>query len=436
MSSSTSGNHLVPAKSPRLRRFASQLATIKISLDPPSPPFLSPTPIGDIEVDAERRDRMDYLQVPGVSLEDDAILGIDGRFLSSPPPDRRTSFASTASDASSITIPMSSSYQNLLSPMWSTVKYYSDDNETPPNEPIRRPRSAQSNGSSSDCICVPPVVLSPVLSRPVRSLSAASTPLPIRQYHGSDSESDAGSGSLHWRGGSGSGQHVLNVAARRSLAASFGSGSSHKEPSRPNTPMSPIMKRSVSGSRLAAAFGIIRGNSGSGSGLLGSRMLHRNDSDASSSSDRRAKRNRRRTMIIHVPFGVKYRERVCPPSPLMKNKEVERRGVHHLVRRCSYSCTCRATGQMAKEPKRVFGVCGGSFDANYVGLAWSAIPGSPFRLVFLGFSTLCGCLYSSPSLAIVDAESILGFIRGFARTPQDLTRFRMFVVFAASILNI
>uniref|UniRef100_A0A1I7XF02 ZP domain-containing protein n=1 Tax=Heterorhabditis bacteriophora TaxID=37862 RepID=A0A1I7XF02_HETBA len=230
---SSTSNHLSASSahrpSPRMRRLASHLASIKISLDPPSPPFLSPLTVKEFDSNT-----MNYLQVPGVEPD-------DGPRLSSPPPDRRSSFASTTSDASSMTIPMSSSYQNLLSPMWTCVKYYSDDNETPPNEPIHRPRSAQSN-PSGECICVPPVLLSPVLSRPVRSQSANSSPLPIR-HHGSDSESDVCG---PWRGSGG--------IARRSLASSHASGGG-KDYSRPNTPtLSPILNRSSSGSRLAAAF--------------------------------------------------------------------------------------------------------------------------------------------------------------------------------------
>ena len=104
---------------------------------------------------------MHYLQVPGGQSDENSpefrgggafLFGnsFASRFLSSPPPDRRTSFASTMSDTnSSITIPMSSSYQNLLSPMWSTMKYSSDDNETPPNEPSpRRSKSALVSGFS------------------------------------------------------------------------------------------------------------------------------------------------------------------------------------------------------------------------------------------------------------------------------------------------
>uniref|UniRef100_A0A8R1IX64 Uncharacterized protein n=1 Tax=Caenorhabditis japonica TaxID=281687 RepID=A0A8R1IX64_CAEJA len=145
---------LSPQRSPRLKRFAEQLSHIRISLDPPSPPFLSPSPLGDIRENEEKR--MHYLQVPGSEMDEVAPESPTGEFLftglsrciSSPPPDRRTSFASTMSDTnSSITIPMSSSYQNLLSPMWSTMKYSSDDNETPPNEPTpRRSKSALVGG--------------------------------------------------------------------------------------------------------------------------------------------------------------------------------------------------------------------------------------------------------------------------------------------------
>lgn len=129
----------------RMRRLASHLANIRISLDPPSPPSLSPSPLPDIPDRGMNlltvpafMDHFTELEAPRRLSEGEAIR------ISSPPPDRRTSFASTYSDASSMTLPMSNSYQNLLSPMWTTVKYISDDNETPPNEPaLLRPRSAQ-----------------------------------------------------------------------------------------------------------------------------------------------------------------------------------------------------------------------------------------------------------------------------------------------------
>ncbi|CAB3406908.1 unnamed protein product [Caenorhabditis bovis] len=189
-------SRLTPSRSPRMRRFADQLAQIRISLDPPSPPFLSPSPLGDIH----QLPPMNYLQVPGeTNAETSAAFPFPSRALASPPPDRRTSFASTMSDTnSSVTIPMSVSYQNLLSPMWSTVKYCSDDNETPPNEPVpRRSKSALCNRSSSDCINVPPIVFSPVLSRPVRSISPTMSSPTFRTHHGSDSESDT---DVVWRG--------------------------------------------------------------------------------------------------------------------------------------------------------------------------------------------------------------------------------------------
>ncbi|CAI2350338.1 unnamed protein product [Caenorhabditis sp. 36 PRJEB53466] len=157
-----SHTYLSPQRSPRLKRFSEQLSHIRISLDPPSPPFLSPSPLGDIRENEEPR--MHYLQVPGGQIDENSPevstgggggafqFGSPFRCISSPPPDRRTSFASTMSDTnSSITIPMSSSYQNLLSPMWSTAKYASDDNETPPNEPSpRRSKSALNSDSESE----------------------------------------------------------------------------------------------------------------------------------------------------------------------------------------------------------------------------------------------------------------------------------------------
>ncbi|VDL78232.1 unnamed protein product [Nippostrongylus brasiliensis] len=118
-----------------MRRLASQLSSIRISLDPPSPPYISLSPEENSHPHSGLYSDMNYLQVPPVECE--------LQRNSSPPPDRRSSFASTTSDCSSITIPMSSSYQSLLSPMWTSAKYSIDECETPPYEPISRPRSAQ-----------------------------------------------------------------------------------------------------------------------------------------------------------------------------------------------------------------------------------------------------------------------------------------------------
>lgn len=70
------------------------------------------------------------------------------RLLASPPPYRRDSCTLTVSD---VTLPNSSSYQNLLSPLWTNETrayvYTSDDAGTPPNEQFSsyhlRPKSAQ-----------------------------------------------------------------------------------------------------------------------------------------------------------------------------------------------------------------------------------------------------------------------------------------------------
>ncbi|KAL6735902.1 hypothetical protein Aduo_006301 [Ancylostoma duodenale] len=127
-------------RSPRMRRLASQLASIKISLDPPSPPYTrSPTDVC-ISTKQNLGSDMIYLQVPA---ESDAIRPLpDTLQPSSPPPDRRSSFASTLSDASSVTFPMSTSYQSLLSPMWTSTKHSIDEGELLA-EQIPRPRSAQ-----------------------------------------------------------------------------------------------------------------------------------------------------------------------------------------------------------------------------------------------------------------------------------------------------
>ncbi|PIC34414.1 hypothetical protein B9Z55_014074 [Caenorhabditis nigoni] len=264
---------LSPQRSPRLKRLSEQLSHIRISLDPPSPPFLSPSPLGDIRENEEPR--MHYLQVPGGGSDENSpefrgggafLFGnsFASRFLSSPPPDRRTSFASTMSDTnSSITIPMSSSYQNLLSPMWSTMKYSSDDNETPPNEPSpRRSKSALSNRSSSDCINVPPIVFSPVLSRPIRSISPTMSMSPtFRTHHNSDSESDTGA----------------PVAGAALFASSSASGLIWKG----------------SGSLMIPPRRSFHRPQGGGGGNDSS------DSNSVGNVERLLKRNRRRTMAIH-----------------------------------------------------------------------------------------------------------------------------------------
>ncbi|GMS83375.1 hypothetical protein PENTCL1PPCAC_5550 [Pristionchus entomophagus] len=141
----------------------------------------------------------------------------------------------------------------------------------------------QSGGSygsrlSGECICVPPVLLSPVLSRPVRSASAASSPLPGRsnQQMGSDSDGDL---NIVWR----------LPQNRRSM---------DRPGSRTNTPtLSPILNRSSSASKLAASFAANR--SSSGSGLLSTRvLLRRTDSDAADAR-RRRKGKRRPSFMSH-----------------------------------------------------------------------------------------------------------------------------------------
>ncbi|PIC34413.1 hypothetical protein B9Z55_014074 [Caenorhabditis nigoni] len=158
---------------------------------------------------------------------------------------------------------MSSSYQNLLSPMWSTMKYSSDDNETPPNEPSpRRSKSALSNRSSSDCINVPPIVFSPVLSRPIRSISPTMSMSPtFRTHHNSDSESDTGA----------------PVAGAALFASSSASGLIWKG----------------SGSLMIPPRRSFHRPQGGGGGNDSS------DSNSVGNVERLLKRNRRRTMAIH-----------------------------------------------------------------------------------------------------------------------------------------
>ncbi|KJH48057.1 hypothetical protein DICVIV_05852 [Dictyocaulus viviparus] len=369
----------------RMHRLASQLASIKISLDPPSPTSSSAAVLQNFSDSSESSSDIHYLQIPTEN---------DFHQVYSPPPDRRGSMASATSD--SLTISMSSSYQSLLSPMSAGIKYSIDDYDMLPNDFILRSRSfqmassdsqigcpyslqfmsgrnldsvhsaavllllilnnfrclpitildedlfksrifdiffsshirkrlltigfsetnetvrisfglvempirnsefqdnkllssedlrlnANGNPSSGEAICVPPVLLSPVLSRPIRSVHSTTTsPLPSHSnamtLHGSDSEN---SDSVPWRGSGGS-----MCVPRRSLASG----------SRSSTPiMSPIMNRSSSGSRLGALHCEMMSRSGSGSGLLSGRvLLHRTDSTGD--SDRRRKRLRRRTM--------------------------------------------------------------------------------------------------------------------------------------------
>uniref|UniRef100_A0A914WLX9 Uncharacterized protein n=1 Tax=Plectus sambesii TaxID=2011161 RepID=A0A914WLX9_9BILA len=118
--------------SPRLRRLAAQLTKIEISLDPPSPPHASPL---QKMIAEEKQINPKLLTVPGDAFLDMGEVDEDGRTCS-PPPDRRCSCASTASDVSvgssllSATLPTSGSYQNLLSPVWSSVgKQFSLDEE-------------------------------------------------------------------------------------------------------------------------------------------------------------------------------------------------------------------------------------------------------------------------------------------------------------------
>lgn len=139
-----------PSTSPRIRRLASHLSVIQISLNPPSPPesqFYSPaeqdekySPWFSFEPHRQQFfrpiDDAFLLQVPRLS-----DLGDDGDSSamvdrSSPPP-RRCSYASTYSENSSVSL--NTSYQSLLFAPHSptsrsrTQSYsYSDDNDTPP----------------------------------------------------------------------------------------------------------------------------------------------------------------------------------------------------------------------------------------------------------------------------------------------------------------
>ncbi|VDM41230.1 unnamed protein product [Toxocara canis] len=125
-------------RSPRLRRLASQLSSIQISLDPPSPTSSSPNELTFVAT-PQPNVATGLLRVPRLDLSVD-----EPPKFSSPPPDRRCSCTSTVSDMSSTAISLSGSYQNLLSPSWKGVNYrsYSCDSDTPPSE-FLRPSSAQ-----------------------------------------------------------------------------------------------------------------------------------------------------------------------------------------------------------------------------------------------------------------------------------------------------
>ncbi|GMT14095.1 hypothetical protein PFISCL1PPCAC_5392 [Pristionchus fissidentatus] len=146
----------------------------------------------------------------------------------------------------------------------------------PPTVAAAASAAQYGNKLSGECICNPPVLLSPVLSRPIRSASAASSPLPGRNHMGSDSDGDL---NVVWR----------LPQNRRSM---------DRPGSRTNTPtLSPILNRSTSASKLAASFAANR--SSSGSGLLSTRvLLRRTDSDAADAR-RRRKGKRRPSFMSH-----------------------------------------------------------------------------------------------------------------------------------------
>lgn len=142
-------------KSPRMKRLASQLAIIHISLDPPSPPPSKPDYTdSELSIDygenyvppfywqydcSHRINNSHLLQVPGSN-----DLLDDGMPRQHSPPPRRCSYASTTSENSSISL--NASYQNLLSPFMYNLRITpnnvidrqtshsitSDDSETPP----------------------------------------------------------------------------------------------------------------------------------------------------------------------------------------------------------------------------------------------------------------------------------------------------------------
>lgn len=147
---SLGNNHFTSSglpQSPWMYRLASQLASIKISLDPPSPPHASTATLPHCFDLNKSFSGTNYLQVPAE---------YDTHQLSSPPPNRRCSLTSITSDNSSIKLSMSSSYQSLLLPIW-TSKKCSIDGCDASDELIEQPRNVQVrfqllNKPSSTCV--------------------------------------------------------------------------------------------------------------------------------------------------------------------------------------------------------------------------------------------------------------------------------------------
>ncbi|KAI6227537.1 Non-specific serine/threonine protein kinase [Aphelenchoides fujianensis] len=199
----------------RMRRLASHLSVIRILLNPPSPPSSEPDS-PDLPISPHRNRRRSEEPADGENSRAHspptftlaACSGGDGGgkqaglsancFLQVPrcdpmpediprlcsPPPRRCSNSSAYSEQS--TTSSMTSYPNMLSPAMyanstrsnSFASYSEDDNETPPNEllgaGLLRPHSTQSTPAGGNVS--PTILLSPVLSRPVRSQSAHSPP--------------------------------------------------------------------------------------------------------------------------------------------------------------------------------------------------------------------------------------------------------------------
>ncbi|CAD5212954.1 unnamed protein product [Bursaphelenchus okinawaensis] len=187
-----------------MRRLASHLSAIRIFLNPPSPPssdcdspeiaispncnqlsFKPPPAIVNSTPTPEPTGLNPWMRTASPShflqVPRDDFAAEDVPRLLSPPPRRASNISaySACSEASSSTITT-----NMLSPglasatsrSYSFASYASDDNETPPNElqvPGLRPFSTQSTPAGN---VSPTILLSPVLSRPVRSQSAHSPP--------------------------------------------------------------------------------------------------------------------------------------------------------------------------------------------------------------------------------------------------------------------
>ncbi|KAI6206590.1 Non-specific serine/threonine protein kinase [Aphelenchoides besseyi] len=162
----------------RMRRLASHLSVIKILLNPPSPPDSEPDS-PEIAISPNCNKPAGFLTVPRIDPQQD-----DFPLRQCSPPPRRCSNSSAYSEQSTI-----SSISNQLSPAVYETRsnsFASEDNEflsvlrSQSTQPVVMKNSA---GNVS-----PTILLSPVLSRPVRSQSAHSPPFLRNSMVASDSD--------------------------------------------------------------------------------------------------------------------------------------------------------------------------------------------------------------------------------------------------------